>query len=195
MSEPAAPDINEIAWDASRDAVNERRSELLHLDPVPASPITELLDPDRRRRMGLPLGGRSRALLLGCTAEDLEALVNEINAMAGIDDDDEQAALASAVDELEELLGRHRVLKRDSDERTIGRMPVFDRRRARELVLTIDRLQRARYDPEALRQRNEAAGVDRLRKSLAAARDRGDAAEVGRFEAIAAQLNVEGTAT
>ncbi len=191
LSEPAAPDVNEVAWDPSRDSVNERRSELLHLDPLPAGAITELLDPDRRRRLGFPLGARSRALVLGCTAEDLEALVNEINAAAGVDDDAEHGALAWAIDEFEALLGRYRVLKRDTDERTIARMPVGDRRRARELVVAIDRLQRTRYDPEVLWQRNNVAAHARVRKSLALARERGDTTEVARLEAIEARLAAE----
>ena len=139
-----APDVNDVAWDPTRDSALERRSLLGSLDPLRPASVAELLDPDRRTMGGHPLGARSRALLLGCTVEDVDALVDEANVRA--DTYDDPTALLDAIDEYEALLGAHRLTKRDSDERTLGRMPVHDRRRARALGLRIDAVRRARYE-------------------------------------------------
>lgn len=129
MSAVVAPagsgrDVNDIAWDPTRDSVSERRSTLRFLDPVPATTVVELLDPARRTSDGRPLGDRERLLLLGCTSEDLEAIANEINVSAEFDDDSEHSELHEAHSEFEKLLGKHRLMKSDSDARTLVRMPL-----------------------------------------------------------------------
>lgn len=146
-------DINEPAWDPTRDSTNERVSLLRELDATCLSHPSQLLDPESRTVDGQPLGHRRAQLLLGCTFNDLEILVNRVNATCGFDDDDEVAELTSAVEELGRIVGRHRLLKSDSDEEVLGRMSVGERRRARLLQLRIDRLRLQRYDPVAIKQR------------------------------------------
>lgn len=170
----SAADINDVAWDPQRDSELERRSLLAELDPLPSERFADTFRPEARTRHGQPLGERARLLLLGATTEDLEVMANEVNLAAGVDDDDEAAALRSTIDAYEDLLGRYRVLARDSDERTMARMPVAERRLARELANRIAALQAARYDG-VLRGRRWVEGlILRYQRLLAGAEDAGD---------------------
>ena len=177
-------DINEVAWDPSRDSANERLSLLAELDAITVAHASQLLDPAVRTFGGEPLGVRRTELLLGCTFDDLEVMVNRINAGADYDDDDERAGLADARGELSALLGRYRLLKRDSDDDTIERMTVEDRRRARVLQQRVDRLRRQRYDPLTAKRRRARAAVPRLRAALERAREESDATEAARLERL-----------
>jgi hypothetical protein len=179
---PSAHDINDIAWDSTRDSENDRRGMLRHLDSVPPCAVSDLLNPDARTSDGLPLGERARLLLLGCTAEDLEAITNEINAGANIDDASKHAELHDAQRELGALLGQHRLLKSDSDDRTVARMPLADRRRARELEIRVASMQVRRYDSEVWRTRALVATIARAQQAMAKATASGDVAEAARLE-------------
>lgn len=179
-------DINDAAWDPSRDSHNERLSLLRELDPTPVDRPTGLLDPSVRTVGGKPLGRRRTELLLGCTFHDLEALANRVNALSGHDDDAEVSELNSALEELEAMLGGHRVLKSDSDERTIERMPVAERRRARALQLRIDGMRLRRYDPVAIKRRELTGAIPSLVERLERARDEGDDAESSRLQSLLA---------
>lgn len=175
-------DINEPAWDPGRDSTNERVSLLRELDATRVSHSSQLLDPEFRTVDGQPLGHRRAQLLLGCTFNDLESLVNRVNATSGFDDHDEVAELTSAVEELGQVVGRHRLLKRDSDEEVLERMSVGNRRQARLLQLRIDRLRLQRYDPVAIRQRELTAAVPGLTERLERALAEGDETEAGRLQ-------------
>lgn len=141
-----APDINDVAWDTQRDSPTERRSLLQELDPLPEGMAWARFVPEVRTRRAGPLGERARLLLLGCSTEDLETIANEINLVAELDDDAEAEGLRRAIEAYEALLGAHRVLASDRDEKTIARMPLAERRRARELQNEIMTREATRYD-------------------------------------------------
>jgi hypothetical protein len=177
-------DVNEVAWDPSRDSGNERLSLLRELDATSLSHPSQILDPLFRTVGGEPLGPRRAALLLGCTFNDLEALVNRINVSAEYDDDDELSDLTRAIEELEQLLGRHRVLRRDSDDRTLERMNVDDRRQARRLQVRVDQLRLQRYDPVTVKRRDLTGLLPYLARLLTRAADEGQEVEVARLESL-----------
>jgi hypothetical protein len=147
---------------------------LSELDPLPPERTWATFVPEERTRAGRPLGERAAMLLLGSTFEDLEVMSNEINLRAQVDDDDEAAELTTALAAYEEILGRHRLLPRDSDDRTLARMPVDERRRVRSLENRIRQLRAARYDGSVLRQRSLRAAVTRQERLLSEAESRGD---------------------
>ena len=179
-----SPDINEVAWDPERDSAPERRSLLRELDALPKGSEWATFMPERRTRRGLPLGDRGAQLLLGATSEDLEVIANEVNLAAEVDDDDQAAALAQAIDAYEELLGTYRVLRRDSDEKTLVRMPLAERRRARSLQNRIRDLQSDRYDWTVLRLRQAQAAVRRSENLLRSAREQGNAGQAREYERL-----------
>ena len=179
-----SPDINEVAWDPERDSAPERRSLLCELDALPRTSHWATFIPERRTRRGLPLGERAAQLLLGATTEDLEVIANEVNLAAEVDDDDQAAALAQAIDDYEEFLGAHRVLPRDSDERTLARMPLAERRQARGLQNLIRHLQADRYDWTVLRLRQAGAAVRRYAVLVRSAEEHGDAGQAREYERL-----------
>lgn len=73
----------------------------------------------------------------------------------------ERALDLEAIEAYEALLGDYRLLRRDSDERTLARMPVTARRRARQLQNQIRELQAARWDGVIRRLRTAQTGVRR----------------------------------
>ena len=179
-----ATDLNEPAWDPERDPAGERRSLLRELDPLPDGMAWATFVPKVRTRHGLPLGERARLLLLGSTTEDLETIANQVNLAAEVDDDDEAATLAEALRGYEALLGQYRLLRRDSDETTLARMPVADRRRARELQNRIRVLQALRYDWARLRLLDAEAAVARTEFLLAEARGAANTLQVDEYERL-----------
>lgn len=189
-TEPLA-DINDLAWDPSRDSATERQSLLRELDPLDPSDFASTFDPDRRTRGGLPLGERARLLLLGASVEDLEVIANETNLRAEVDDDDQLAALRSAVEAYEELLGAHRLLARDSDETTLDRMPLPDRRRAREFQNRIAALRGVRYDGHLLRRPSAEAALRHWQRRLEEAREAGNDIQASQAEAVLVGLRAE----
>lgn len=186
-SPSASPDINDLVWDPTRDSGPERRSLLRELDPLAREFFWATFVPERRTRHGAALGERATQLLLGATTEDLEVMANEVNLAAEVDDDDEAAELASAIEAYEELLGTYRVLRRDSDERTLARMPVADRRRARSLQNQIGALQAARYDGKIRRRRQTEANIGRYRSLLRTASENGDERQAMEYARLLAQ--------
>lgn len=187
----AAFDINEPAWDPSRDSTNERVSLLRELDGTAVRHAAELLDPTVRTVDGRPLGPRRAALLLGCTFKDLEILVNQVNAAARYDDDEELADLTAAITDLGSLLSKYRILKGDLDDAAIERMPVDMKRHARLLQLRIDQLRRQRYDPHEIKHRGTAASVAALRAAVDRAVDDGDDGEATRLQSQLARAQAE----
>lgn len=187
----AAFDVNEPAWDPSRDSTNERVSLLRELDSAAVRHAAELLDPAVRTVDGRPLGPRRAALLLGCTFNDLEILVNQVNAAARYDDDEELAELRAAITDLGSLLSGYRVLKGDLDDVAIERMPVDMRRRARLLQLRIDQLRRQRYDPHAIKYRGATASVAALRTAVDRAAADADEGEATRLQGLLDRAQAE----
>lgn len=184
MEDGSGFDISQIAWDPERDSAGERRSLLRELDPLESREAWATFVPDRRTRLGVPLGERASVLLLGSTMDDLETIANEVNLAAGIDDDDEAAKLTSTLDACEELLGRHRLLARDSDERTLARMPVGERREARRLQNLLGELRAARYGGGLLRRRSATAAVARTESLLRAATEVGNETQASEYRRL-----------
>ena len=184
-------DVNASAWDPQRDSANERLSLLGELDAVPVAHARDLLDPMRRTMNGKPLGARRAELLLGCTFNDLETFVNRVNAMADYDDDEEVRELRELTEQLGSLLGRHRVLKIDSDDVSIERMPVAERRNARGLQLRIDAARLRRYDPVTIRRRHASAAIPALQAAIARAEREQDRTETQRLERLLARSQHE----
>lgn len=180
----SATDINDLAWDPERDSATERRSLLRELDPLEPGRAWATFDPDQRTRGGQPLSERARLLLLGSTMEDLEILANEVNLAAEVDDDDEAAELAITLDAYEELLGRHRLLARDCDERTLARLPLAERREARRLQNRLSELRSSRYDGVVLRWRSATAAVARMERSLRAAEEDGNEVQAAEYRRL-----------
>jgi hypothetical protein len=184
MPSTQLPDPNDGVWDPASDSATQRRVLLGMLDQHPACHTMDLFNPAKRTIAGRGLGHRATELLLGCSLDDLETTVNEINAAVGHDDDVEHAELEVSLRSYEALLGNHRVLKKDSDERTISGMPDPERRLARRLQLRIEEMRRHRYDPPSVARRILEDGIGQVRNAIRQADEEGDVCGVDRLQTV-----------